>query len=334
MQLLFKCLIALGCAVLIVVFKTMPATASDQQTSPTISGSILINLLNVGEFFEFTLHNGNLLKTSEGKNVPNPKEKRYDDCSDHFKEVYWPNHLYHYEKEEKLAAIMSQYDLQNLDDIRKRFVLSKGNLGKERYILTGPGRKFKYFWGKYADHFKPNKQFSYVIYYEPYPSTGVLLDLKTNQISFPFGTDRVENIVWHEEGRYVAYSAPNIVDVWDREGRVILSTKQNEQDSSLSILFIKDISTGKTLLRKGIAKYVDDITWSPDSSAVALLTFTDKISKSPGDLIPALAGHPYFIKTFYLEIYDLSGNLLYNRKIEGTYRVYRGHDRGRLVWIP
>jgi hypothetical protein len=145
MQLFFKSVIALGCAVLIVVFRTMPATASEPQSPPTISGSILINLVTVGEFFEFTLHNGNLLKTSEGKSVPNPKEKRYDDCSDSFKSVYWPNHLYHYEKEEKLAAIMSQYDLQKLDDIRKRFVLSKGNLGKERFILTGPGRKFKYF---------------------------------------------------------------------------------------------------------------------------------------------------------------------------------------------
>jgi hypothetical protein len=85
MQFLFRRLIALGCVILIVFLKTMSATASDQQNSPIISGSILINLLTVDKYFEFTLYNGNIIKTSEGKVVYNPEEERYDDCSDHFK---------------------------------------------------------------------------------------------------------------------------------------------------------------------------------------------------------------------------------------------------------
>jgi WD40 repeat protein len=131
------------------------------------------------------------------------------------------------------------------------------------------------------------------------------LNLRTNEVSFPFGLDDIENVVWKEDGRYVAYSAPNTIDVWDKTGRYIMEKKRKD-DRYLSILMIKNISTDKMLLKKDIPRDVDDITWSPDFSAVALLTYTDKISKSWGDLIPAFVGHPYFIKTFYLEVYMIS----------------------------
>jgi hypothetical protein len=103
-----------------------------------------------------------------------------------------------------------------------------------------------------------------------------------------------------------------------------------DKDTSQSFLVIKDIPNGQSLLRRKIGKYVSDITWSPDSSAVALLTFTDRISKWPDELLAAAAGHPYFINTFYLEIYDLSGNLLYKEKVNSEFKS----SKGRLVWIP
>jgi hypothetical protein len=315
----------------ILALMAMAAVTAGQEQSPVIRGQILINITYFGyKFIEFKLQNGNLLKISEGKVIPIDKERNIPstDCSDDFKRIYWPERLYHYEKEDILAAIMSQYDLQRLEDIRERFVLSKGKLEKERYILTGPGKKFKHFWGKYADHYKPNKQLSYVIYYKPWPAVGALLDLNTQEVSFPFDLDDIENPVWNKDGRYVAYSAPNTVNVWDKKGRYVES-KKNRDDRYPSILVIEDISTGKTLLRQNLEKYVADITWAPDSSAVALLTYTERISLSPGELLAAATGHPYPIRSFFLEVYDLSGKLIYNEKINSELKS----SKGRLVWV-
>jgi hypothetical protein len=316
----------------IFLFMAMAAISAGQEKSPVMRGSILINITYFGyKFAEFKLQDGKFLKTSEGKVIPIDQERNIHirtDSSDDFKNIYSPERRYHYEQEDKLAAIMSQYDWERLDDIRNGFVRHKGKLAKEGYFLTGPGKKFKYFWGKYADHFIPNKQFSYVIYHESYPSVGALLNLNTKEISFPFGIADLENVVWNEDGRYVAYSAPNTVTLWDEKGRYVVS-KKIKDDRYPSILLIKDISTGRTLLTKDIEKYVYDITWSPDSSTVALLTYTSRMSLSPGELLAAAAGHPYFIKTFYLEVYDLSGNLIYNAQVNGDFKS----SEGRLVWI-
>jgi hypothetical protein len=316
----------------ILALMAMAAVTDGQEKAPVIGGQIRISITYFGyKFIEFKLQDGRLLQTSEGKVIPIDKKRNISiriDSSDDFKSLYSSERRYHYEKEDKLAAILSQYDLEELDKIGTRFFLNKGNLGQERYFLTGPGKKFKYFWGKYADHFKPNKQFSYVIYHKSYASVGALLDLKTNEISFPFGLDDIENAVWNEEGRDVAYLAPNRVVVWDKTGRYVES-KKNRDDRYPSILVIKDISTGKTLLRKSLGKYVADITWAPDSSAVALLTYTERISLSPGELLAAAAGHPYPIRSFSLDVYDLSGNLTYNAKINGELKS----SKGRLVWI-
>jgi hypothetical protein len=311
------------------------AATGAQPGDPDMRGSLLINIHYIpwhGKFIEFKLQDGGLVETSKGDVINMDKEKNipYSDWSNDFKRIYNSERRYHYEQEEKLAAIMSQFDLERVDNLTKRFFRNKG-MAKDKYALTGPGQKFKYFWGKYADHFLPNKQFSQVIYYKPWPSTATLLDLAAKEISFPFGIDRLQNPVWNKDGRYVAYSAPNTIDVWDKTGRYI-ETQKNKDDRYPSILVIQDISTGRTLLRKDIEQYVDDITWSPDSSAVALITYTDRKSKSLGDLIPAIAGHPYFIKTYSLKIYDLSGNLIYHEKIKGTFRSGGWRSRGRLVW--
>jgi hypothetical protein len=211
-----------------------------------------------------------------------------------------------------LAALLSQYNLQEFPDVVKRFIQNKGTL-EIKYSLSGPGQKFKYFWGKYADHFIPNPQFSYVIFFDSsFPEVGALIDLHSKEISFPFGLDRLGNIVWNREGQYVAYAT-------------FIGENISQQ-----ILVIKDIPTGKTLLRKDIGKYVADITWSPDSSAVALLTFTERISNSPFESIANAMGHPSPIRTLYLEVYDLSGNLLYHEQVNGEFQS----AKGRLVWIP
>ncbi len=291
-----------------------------QPKSPAISGTILINIKYGDNFTEFKLQNGNIIKTSEGEVIPIDKERKipYSDWSEDFKHIYSPERLYYYKKEDKLAAIMSQYNLQELFDIVRQFSRTEFKLKKDRYLLTGPGRKLPYFWGKYADHFIPNKQFSYVVYYDrSYPDFGALIDLNTKEIKLnPLALERLENPVWNEKGRYLAYSTPN------------------HDDRSQSILVIRDIDSDRNLLKKSVGNYVADIAWSSDSNYVALLTYTGRYGLSPVDLIALIIGHPTFVSTFYVEVYDLSGNLIYYKNLKGNFKEFKGHSKGRLVWIP
>jgi hypothetical protein len=238
------------------------------------------------------------------KNIP------YTYSSDDFNKIYNLERLYG--TKEKLAEVLSQYNLERLDELRSHFVKTKGHLDEKKYFLTGPGKDYKGLGRFSQDYFLPNRQFSYLIYFvKSFASVGVLIDLNTKEISFPFGLDHLKHVTWNKEGQYVAYSI-------------------DETDSSESVLVIKDISKQKTLLRKNLWNYVSDITWSPDSSSVALLTYTSRRSLSPRDLLAAAAGHHIFFKTFYLKVYDLSGNLIYSQKINGEFKF----SEGRLVWIP
>jgi hypothetical protein len=302
------------------IIMAMATTVGCGEKSSPISGEILINIKYGYNFIEFKLQNGKIIKTSEGEVIPVDKEKMipYSDWSEDFKHIYSPERLYYYEQNDKLAEILSQYDLQELFNIVRQFSHSKGNLTKDRYLLTGPGKKLPYFWGKYADHFIPNQQFSYIVYYDrSYPDSGALINVTTKEISLnPLGLDRFENPVWNGKGQYLAYSTPN------------------NDDRSRSILVIRDIDSDRNLLKKSIGKYVSDIAWSPDSKYVALLTYTGRIGLLPWDLLVLLSGHPPYVSWFNLEIYDLSGNRILYKKLNGSFKEFSGHSRGRLVWTP
>jgi hypothetical protein len=306
------------------VFIAMAATANSQEKFPSKFGSILINIKSEGKFIEFTLQNGNLVKTNEGKLILIDKETNtYNDCSDDFKNNYKPErlynftHIYNYKIQEKLVKILSQYDMEKLYYLRDRFIRDNANIDGERYYLEGPGKEHNRMLRFAVDNFLNNTQFSYVVYFHrSFASVGALIDINSKEITFPFGLDELERVVWNKEGRYIAYSTPK------------------KGDSSQSILVIKDITVNRTLLRKKIGKYVSDIAWSPDSSHVALLTYTGGIGLLPWEILFLAAGHPNFNSTFYLEIYDLSGNPLYNEKITGNYKKCSGHSKGRLVWLP
>ena len=87
-------------------------------------------------------------------------------------------------------------------------------------------------------------------------------------------------------------------------------------------------------VQKEYRQICSDIAWSPDSSSVALLSYTGEIDLWPWGIMALWAGHPFFDSTFYLEIYDLSGKLIYNATVPGWYKMASGHTRGRLVWLP
>ena len=295
----------------------MAATVGCSEKSSPIPGAILINIRYGNDFIEFKLQNGNIIKTSEGKVTPIDKERKipYSYGSEEFKNIYNKERLYYEGMEEKLAVIFSKYDLERLNKLRLK-LQTHDSLDTGKFILTGPGKEFEFFTGQYTRYFLPNRQFSYVVFHGSFSATGVIIDFNSKEISSPFGPDRLENPVWDDKGRYVAYSTPG------------------NGDSSESILVIRDIGNNRTLFRKSIGKYVSDIAWSPDSKYVALLSYTGRIGLLPWDLLVLLSGHPPYVSWFNLEIYDLSGNLILYKKLNGSFKEFSGHSRGRLVWIP
>lgn len=298
------------------IIMAMATTIDGGEKSSPISGAILINIDYRGNFIEFKMQNENLLETTRGKLILIDKERNtYIDCSDNFKNIYNQERLYYYGMEEKLAVILSQYDLEKLDNLRLK-LKTHDSLNTEKFFLTVPGKKFQFFTGKYTRYFLPNRQFSYVVFHHSFTATGAIIDLNSKEISFQFGLDRIKTVGWNNEGQYLAYSTPD------------------KRDESQLILVIRDIGNDRNLLRKSIGKYVSDIAWSPDSKYVALLTYTGRIGLLPWDLLALMAGHPSFVSWFYLEVYDLSGNLIDYKKLNGSFKEFSGHSKGRLVWIP
>jgi hypothetical protein len=310
MQTLLKRILVLKIVGLIFASMVMVFICESQGNPSGTFGSILINLNNSDEFIEFKVQNGNLVKTIGGKTTFFEKEGRtHSICmSDNFKNIFNSERLYHYKEEERLEAILSQYDLEKLENLRSTFIRNKGNLEGGRYFLTGPGKKFQHFWAPYAYFFIPNRQFSHVIYYD-YSFAGVLIDLTSKEISFPFGLDDLEHVVWNKEGQYVAYSLKR---KWSR-----------------STLLIRDIK-GRIVLKKDIDKNVSDIAWAPESTYVALLTWKGRTGLLPWELLFALSGHPTVYSTFYLEVYDMGGDTLYTDKVKSNFK----NSSGYIVWSP
>lgn len=281
------------------------------QTSPLErSGSIMINIHNVEQYVEFHVENGHLNQTDKGPSLRFEKDgvTHVKDESDSFRKAYYTEQLYRYEMEACIEQILSKLDLVKFEELLSDFIIRE-KADKSRTILTGPGKKPQSMWGKYADHFYPNRQLSHLIYYH-YSFAGALIDLSTREVSFPFGLDGLMNLVWSNDGKYVAYS---VLD-------------ENDQ----SILVIKDIVRDKTILRKNIGKYPYDITWSPDSSHIAVLTSTRRLGIWPWELLSAAAGHPYYYITFFTEVYDTTGKLIFSKKAIGGFK----NGTGKIVWSP
>jgi len=298
------------------IIMAMAATIDGGEKSSPISGAILINIDYGGNFIEFKMQNENLLETARGKlRLINKERNVYIDCSDNFKKFYNKERLYYEGMEDKLAVILSKYDLARLDNLRLK-LKPHDSLDTEKFILTGPGKKFEFFTGKYINYFLPNRQFSHVVFHYSFGATGAMIDLNSKEVSFPFGLDRIKTVGWNNTGQYLAYSMPD------------------KGDESQSILVIRDIGNNRSLFRKSMGKYVSDLAWSPDSKYVALLAYTGRIGVWPWDLLALMAGHPSFVSCFYLEVYDLSGNLILYKKLNDSFKEFSGHSRGRLVWIP
>jgi hypothetical protein len=256
---------------------------------------MLINIWTPQQVTEFKLSNGSLIKTNEAKRG----EREYiKGKSDIFSAAYRYNRGCEFpyntgcEREVKLRSILSQYDLQGLEKLYRRFCDNKGKLENEKYFLTGPSSKIPWEFGHfgYSSFFVPNRQFSYVIYKGTF-----LINLSTNEITFPFGTLGGRCIEWSIEGRYVAYAT---------ESRI---------KSKGECLVVKDVFENHNVFEECIDRYVTDITWSPDFNKLALLTSV--VRNNFWSTMSTMMGHPYHIYNFYVEVYDKSGAKLYQDKL-------------------
>jgi hypothetical protein len=251
-----------------------------------------------------------------GRDVRNSAESSRSPSSSgiDFAARYRRHRNYHYDLEHELAAILSQYDLKKLMELRKR--RDWRNLAKEEHFLQGPGKTME-LGGQYADYFLPNKQFTKVIFRENQGVRAMLIDLESRKISFPFTFGRAENLVWDNAGRYVAY------DFFVKEPKYLVVTDVITSKNRLRIPFEQSFNFWST------SYFVDDITWSPDSQYVAILVSRERMGHIlPWEFICDLAGHGIVHKHLVLSIFDLSGNRLYTKALRGNF--YGG--RGEMVW--
>lgn len=273
---------------------------------PPFTGSIYINLKNESRYVEYEVKGAEVLKKNSGKVRTMEKEDGtyVTDSSPDFHKLYLSERLYRYMLKDKLLEVISKYDFKKLEQVRLKLI--RGN-ATEHFVplLAGPGEKLDSL--EYPYRLSPDRQLSWMIFYN-YSYPGILINLKTGELSYPFGGEELLMPDWSRKGNYIAYCA-----------------QDSKQKPALSVYGIGD---KKTLFQIDLKKYPADIAWSPDQSRIAVLASTRIMGLWPWELLAAAAGHPYFYHTFYLEIYDLQGQRIFQKKITGNFR----NGTGRLIW--
>lgn len=85
-----------------------------------------------------------------------------------------------------------------------------------------------------------------------------------------------------------------------------------------------DLSHGSVILRKSIVKRIRDIAWI-DDKAVCLLTSSTETSMRPWDILSTLSGHPPPYESFFLEIYAVDGDKVFETPIFQRLKYGDGH---------
>lgn len=167
------------------------------------------------------------------------------------------------------------------------------------------------------ENFIPNRQLTYAVFnphpyhYTPPTDDGLLIDLRTKEISYPFCGDRLGNFEWSPDGRYIAYAC------------------EDSKRTSNRVLVVKDVTNkNKTIFRRDIGRYIDDIAWEPEGQYIAVLNMSGRWGLMPWELLSLIAGHPVSYNTLYLEIFNLEGEQ------RSSYEIVRNEKYawGRIVW--
>jgi len=293
---------------------------------PDISGAVLINVYEEygkNGFIEYSLllPDGVIKESNRGKEGFNIKHpiNLYMLSSDSFGRIYESDRLYWTFMTDELKANFSQGNMEYFDRLLKKLNSKKEDSFQAEYPSTRSIDKIS-FNRNHLKYFRPNRQFTHIIF-KPADSdepNGLLIDVIKKEVSFPFGNDLVYEYEWDKLGCRIAYSSAK------------------KWPDAHSILVVKDICKNATLFRSDLSKRsILDIAWEPNSQYIAVLSQIFSYSYNPFALLITLGGHPVGYRTYYLDLYDIDGNRIYQSKDEdiGKFSAGRGSGSGAIVWL-
>lgn len=319
---------------------------SNDRKNSWLSGTILININNQRDIQEFQINTSDnvlekVYEVEAIRYIENNKEK-WTEESDVFKNTYNKERKFN---KDKLIEKLKGFDLLNFekleylskeDDCKPDSFLSMNEAlkkikdkkieqkiakyKKEREQKSAKAKKeypeYPNYWKSWApkpitfEFVKPNKQFSYVTYNDGGYSKGIVLDLNTKQVYFPYcGFGGFEHSEWSKNGNYIAYSME-----WSSHSKYDL--------------IIKDIINHKTYSTIIIGERIDDITWAPDSNKIAVLFKTYRSGYWPFELLGSIFGHPTPYYSFYLKVFNVEGKELFSTEVIEDVK----YGEGKLVW--
>jgi hypothetical protein len=239
--------------------------------------------------------------------------------TERFAQAYNTERFYWGSMKDKLEATFSQGNMEYFDHLLKGLDRGNEEWCRRTYPLAGTVGKVR-FERKHLQHLLPNRQFTKVVFQsvDVMEPKGLMIDVLKKEISFPFGKDLLYQCEWDERGSNIAY----------------VSAKKSLGDHS--ILVVKDLSKRETLFSLDLNnESIMDITWDQTGQYIAILSVIYASSHNPVDLLITFSGHPVGYRTYYLELYDRKGSLLYRSKDTdiGRFSAGRGSGRGSIVWM-
>jgi len=239
--------------------------------------------------------------------------------SESFARTYKTERLYWDSMTDKLEANFSQGNMEYFDRLLTALNSKKEDSFQTKYPSTRSIDKIRLN-RTHLKYFKPNRQFTHIIFSseDSLEPKGLLIDLIKKEVSFPFGNDLFYEYDWDKLGQRIAYSS------------------SKKWPDAHSILVVKDVSKNATLFRLDLnKKSIVDIAWDPNSQYIAVLSAIFSYSYNPFALLITASGHPVGYRTYYLELYDINGNRIYQSKDKdiGTFSAGRGSGLGATVWL-
>jgi len=300
------------------------AQSTDDSLPLNISGKVLINLYEeygrIG-FIEYTLSlpDGVMKESNRGKigSVVKHPVRLSMLSSESFARTYKTERLYGDSMRDKLEANFSQGNMEYFDRLLKALDSKKEDSFKTLYPSTRSIDKIR-FNRTHLKYLKPNRQLTHIIFSseDALERKALLIDVIKKEVSFPFGNDLFYDYDWDKLGQRIAYSS------------------SKKWPDAHSILVVKDVCNNSTLFRLDLnKKSIVDITWDPGGQYIAVLSAIFSYSYNPFALLITVSGHPVGYRTYYLELYDINGNRIYQTKDIGTFSAGRGSGLGAIVWV-
>lgn len=143
---------------------------------------------------------------------------------------------------------------------------------------------------------------------------GSLINLSARELITPICSEKARVAEWSPDGRYIAYA---------------VSEDSNLRADSWRRLVVFSTAAQQIVVDRVFASVVDDITWSPSSQFIALLSWDSEVSVNPLNWLNILSGHGKYYREFNLEIFDIGGDVReeYRQFVTGV-----ANGRGQIKW--